>query len=176
MEETIFKADMIIEDRIYTIRGRRIMLDQDLALLYEVGTKVLNQAVKRNLSRFPEDFMFELTKEEVQILRSQSVTSSWGGSRYLPKAFTEQGVAMLSSVLSSEKAIQVNIHIIRIFTRLREELSTQKEMLFRIDRLENDSSVSKKDIASIFSALRQLIAESNEPREPVGYKTAAQKN
>jgi hypothetical protein len=112
----------IIQSKIYEIRGQRVMLDFDLAVLYSTETKVLKQSVKRNLRRFPVDFMFELTREEFNNLRSQFVTSSWGGSRYLPFAFTEQGVAMLSSVLGSEKAIEVNIGIMRAFVVIRQFL------------------------------------------------------
>jgi hypothetical protein len=117
MKKKVLIPDEKIIDKIYMVREQKIMLDRDLALLYEVPTKVLKQAVKRNKERFPSDFMFQLTENEVQNLRSQIVTSSWGGSRYLPAAFTEQGVAMLSSVLKSRRAISVNIKIIRIFTR-----------------------------------------------------------
>jgi len=113
-----------IDRCIYRVRGQRVLLSPDLAMLYEVETKVLNQAVRRNLNRFPGDFMFQLTAEEMSILRSQIVTSSWGGHRYRPFAFTEQGVAMLSSVLNSERAVQVNIEIMRAFVRLREFLTT----------------------------------------------------
>ena len=112
----------IIQSKIYEIRGQRVMLDFDLAVLYSTETKVLKQSVKRNLRRFPVDFMFELTREGFNNLRSQFVTSSWGGSRYLPFAFTEQGVAMLSSVLGSEKAIEVNIGIMRAFVVIRQFL------------------------------------------------------
>src|SRR6266436_846797 len=116
-----------IAGKIYLIRGAKVMLDADLADLYKVPTKVLNQAINRNRDRFPEDFMFQLTNEEAQILRSQSVTSSWGGRRYLPYAFTEHGVVMLSSVLNSARAVQMNILIVRAFIRLREYLATHKD-------------------------------------------------
>lgn len=115
-----------IRNRIYEIRGRQVMLDKDLAELYGVETKVLNQAVKRNAKRFPDDFMFKLKNEEWEILRSQFVTSSWGGIRYLPYAFTEQGVAMLSSVLRSDTAIEVNIRIMRTFVAVRQYLVAPK--------------------------------------------------
>ena len=112
------------------------MLDKDLAKLYNIETKVLKQAVRRNIDRFPEDFMFELNNEEFINLRSQSVTSSWGGSRYIPMAFTEQGIAMISSVSNSKQAIQVNIHIIRVFTKMRELIFTHKDLLLMIEQLE----------------------------------------
>lgn len=122
----------IIERKIYLIRRHKVMLDRDLAALYGVETKALNRAVKRNLQRFPDDFMFQLTKEESENLRFHFGTSSWGGQRYLPYAFTENGVAMLSSVLSSERAVEVNIQIMRTFTRLREMLLTHKDLQRKI--------------------------------------------
>src|SRR5690348_12054393 len=125
-----------IEESILVLRGQKVLLDATLADLYGVQTKVLVQAVKRNRSRFPDDFLFELTNHEVTILRSQIVTSSWGGRRYSPFAFTEQGVAMLSSVLKSPQAIRVNIEIMRAFVRLREMISTHKEFSRKLDELE----------------------------------------
>ncbi len=133
-KKKIAKTDILIpQDRINSsillIRDQKVILDRDLAELYEVETKALTQAVRRNEDRFPEDFMFRLTKEEFDILRSQSVTSSeWGGTRYPPYAFTEQGIAMLSSVLRSKRAVQVNIEIVRTFVRLREWLSSHEEL------------------------------------------------
>ena len=116
------------------------MLDRDLAELYQVETKVLKQAVRRNINRFPEDFMFELTEDEFEILRSQIVTSSWGGMRYVPMAFTELGVAMLSSVLKSDRAIQVNIQIMRVFTKFRQMLSTHEDLKRKIEVMEKTYS------------------------------------
>ena len=121
-------SEETIANKIYFIRNQKVMLDRDLAILYGIETKVLNQAVKRNMSRFPEDFMFQLTEIEFQNLKSQIVTSSWGGSRKLPSAFTEHGVLMLSSVLKSDKAIQVNIQIMRIFTKVRQMLLDTTEL------------------------------------------------
>ena len=129
-----------IEKSIYLIRGQKVMLDRDLAELYRVETKVLKQAVKRNIDRFPPDFMFKLTYQEVRNLRSQFVTSSsqqWGGTRYEPMAFSEHGVAMLSSVLRSKRAVQVNIEIMRAFVRLREMLSSHKDLERKLSALEN---------------------------------------
>ena len=129
----------VIEKKILSIRGHKVMLDSELAELYGVPTKALKQAVKRNIKRFPDDFMFALTYQEVRNLRSQIVTSSpssWGGSRYSPMAFTEHGVAMLSSVLNSERAIEVNILIIRAFIKLREMIVSQKDLVRRLDDLE----------------------------------------
>jgi ORF6N domain len=138
-------AEDEIINKIYSIRGRKVMLDRDLAELYGVETKVLNQAVKRNEKRFPEDFMFRLTEVEFKNLMSHFVTSSWGGTRKLPLAFTEQGVAMLSSVLNSETAIEVNIQIIRIFTRMRELLLTHKDILIKLEQAEKKMT---KQVAS----------------------------
>ena len=133
------------------------MLDRDLAKLYGVPVKALNQAVKRNIRRFPEDFMFRLFWEEVINLKSQIVTSSWGGIRKLPYVFTEQGVAMLSSVLNSERAIQVNILIMRAFTKLREILLTHKELSAKIDALEKKYAEHDQTIKGIFEAIKQLL-------------------
>jgi hypothetical protein len=146
------------------------MIDSDLAELYAVETKVLNQSVKRNIERFPEDFMFELTEQEFTNLRSQFVTSSWGGRRNMPYAFTEQGVAMLSSILKSETAIKVNIQIIRIFTKMRELLLSNKEILERIEKMEMKSLDTDEDIKRIFSYLKELLNPVKENPKPIGYK------
>ena len=132
------KLEMVekIENKIFQIRGKKVMLDKDLAMLYGVPTKVLTQTVKRHKMRFPHDFMYQLTQQEVTILRSQIVTSSWGGRRYLPYAFTEQGVAMLSSVLNSERAILVDIQIMRAFVSLRREGLTHIGLKRKIDEIE----------------------------------------
>jgi hypothetical protein len=135
------------------MRGRKIMLDFHLAALYQVSTKAFNQAVRRNLSRFPPDFMFQLTPPEAEILRSQSVTSSWGGRRYLPYAFTEQGVAMLASVLKSQRAIQVNIMVVRAFVRLREMIAASKDIAARVEKLE----ASQRQTASVIEVLVEDI-------------------
>jgi len=166
----------VIENKIYSIRGKKVMLDSDLSELYEVQTKVLNQAVKRNIDRFPEDFMFQITDEEWEILKSQFVTSSWGGKRKLPQVFTEYGILMLSSVLNSEKAIQVNIQIIRIFSKLREIALINKETAQRLDELEKTvimlAKDTKTDIQEIFRQLRNLT-EITKPEKPkhIGFKT-----
>jgi hypothetical protein len=156
-----------IEKRILAIRGQKVMLDADLADLYNVETKVLIQAVKRNLDRFPSDFMFQLTEEESKILRSQFVTSSWGGRRYPPYAFSEQGVAMLSSVLRSKRAITVNIEIMRAFVRLREIISSHKMLTKRLEQLEQKYD---KQFKIVFEALRQIIETPKKPRHPIGFK------
>jgi hypothetical protein len=143
-----------VERRIFLIRGQKVLLDGDLAALYEVEAKVLNQAVKRNRARFPADFMFQLTPAEFNALRSQIVTSNRGGRRYLPNAFTEQGVAMLSSVLRSERAVAVNIQIMRAFVKLRGMLSTHKELARKLRELE---SKYDQQFAVIFDAIRNLM-------------------
>ncbi len=164
-------TDELIVNKIYLIRGMKVMLDRDLAELYGVETKVLKQAVKRNTERFPEDFMFELDLEEHKNLRSQIVTSSWGGDRYSPMAFTEQGVAMLSSVLNSKQAIEVNIRIIRIFTKMREILSTHKDILSKLDQLEKKVNKNDEDIQLIFRALKQLLNSPTPSRKRIGFKS-----
>ena len=155
-----------ITSKIYFIRGHKVMLDRDLAELYGVETKVLKQAVRRNIKRFPEDFMFVLTNQEVRNLRSQIVTSSWGGSRYLPMAFTEQGVAMLSTVLNSERAIQVNIQIMRVFTKLRKMLASHEDLRRKIEEME---SKYDEQFQVVFEAIRQLLKEENKPKRKIGF-------
>jgi hypothetical protein len=149
-----------VESRIFLIRGHKVLLDADLAALYEVETRVLNQAVRRNLERFPEDFMFRLTKEEEEALRSHFVMSKQegrGGRRYLPYAFTEQGIAMLSSVLSSKRAIEVNIAIMRTFVRLRQLLATHEEIARRLEDLEWRQSEQGQQIQAVFETIQHLI-------------------
>jgi len=168
MENVI--TDEAIVSKIYLIREQKVMLDRDLAVLYQVETKVFNQAVKRNMERFPEDFMFQLTDKEFENLRSQIVTSSWGGARYLPYAFTEQGVAMLSSVLKSEVAIHVNIQIIRLFTRMRELLSTSQDILLKLADIEKRVSLSEENIQAIFNCLKELLTPPKVERNKIGFK------
>ena len=156
----------IIENKIFIIRDHKIMLDKDLAMLYGVSTKRLNEQVRRNMKRFPEDFMLILTRQEVTILSSQFATSRWGGLRHLPYAFTEQGVAMLSSVLNSERAIQVNIVIMRAFVKLREILSTHKELAHKLKELEGKFEKHDTEILMIFDAIRQLMEPPPEPLKP----------
>lgn len=168
--------DELVTNKIYFIREQKVMLDKDLAELYRVETKVLNQAVRRNLGRFPEDFMFQVSEEEWQSLRSQIVTSKArrGGSRYLPFAFTEQGVAMLSSVLNSETAIRVNIQIIRVFTRMRQMLLTHKDILLQLEKMERKLTAHDEDIQLIFKYLKQLLNPPQQPRKRIGFKTSNQ--
>jgi phage regulator Rha-like protein len=163
--ESLIIPEEVVMNQIYYIRDQKVMLDRDLAELYGVETKVLKQAVKRNIDRFPQDFMFELTKQEFEILRSQFVTSKdgRGGTRYLPMAFTEQGVAMLSSVLNSDRAIKVNIQIIRVFTKLRQVLADNTDLRLEIEyiknALEKQSRTQKsqnKNIDLIFSYIDRL--------------------
>ncbi|MCK4346417.1 MAG: ORF6N domain-containing protein [Bacteroidales bacterium] len=148
--------DEIITSKIYFIRDKKVMLDEDLAELYGVTTGNLNKAVKRNIARFPEDFMFQLTKEEFDNLIFQIGTSSWGGRRKPPYAFTEQGVAMLSGVLNSNRAIKVNIQIMRVFTRMRKMLETHKEILKKLEHLERKDIEQDEKIMLIFEYLKQL--------------------
>ncbi len=158
-----------IERSILILRGQKVLLDADLANLYDVETKVLLQAVKRNPNRFPNDFMFQLTDQEFRNLRSQFVTSSWGGRRYAPYVFTEQGVAMLSSVLNSPSAIAVNIEIMRAFVRLREMIAGNKELAKRLDELETriDRKLATHDqaIAGVLDAMRALMAPPEPPKK-----------
>ena len=144
----------IIEGKIFLIRGKKVILDKDIAELYDVETKILNQAVKRNIERFPEDFMFQLTKEELNNLRSQIVTSRWGGDRYLPYAFTEQGVAMLSGILNSPLAITINIQIMRTFIKFREMAITYKDLSQKIEDMERKYDHQFK---IVFDTLRGLL-------------------
>jgi len=162
--------DEVVMNKIYLIRSQKVMLDRDLAELYDVETKQLKRAVRRNANRFPDDFMFELNKEEFDNLRNQIGTSSWGGTRYAPMAFTEQGVAMLSSVLNSDRAIKVNIQIVRIFTRMRQMLLTQKDLLLKVGQIEMRLEKQGKDIKLVFDYLKQFIEEKDEPRKEIGFK------
>ncbi len=163
--------DKILADKIYFIRGQKVMIDRDLAELYGVNTKNLNKAVKRNSDRFPDDFMFQLTEEESGSLRFQFGTLKRGAhSKFLPYAFTEQGVAMLSSVLNSKQAIAVNIQIIRVFTKMREIISSNKEILLKLEQLEQRMGDHGDDIEEIFAVLKDLINPDLIPRTVVGYK------
>lgn len=156
-----------IESSMYLIRGQKVMLSQHLAELYEVEPRVLNQAVKRNIGRFPEDFMFQLSSDEFANLKSQFVTSSWGGIRTAPYAFTEQGVAMLSSVLHSERAIQVNIEIMRTFVRLRQMLVGNVELARKLNALEKNYDTRFK---AVFEAIHELMAPpEHEKKRPIGF-------
>jgi len=160
----------LIMSKIFIIRGQKVMLDKDLAELYGVTTGNFNKAVQRNSGRFPFDFMFQLTKEEYDNLIFQFGISRWGGNRKLPYCFTEQGVAMLSGVLNSDRAIEVNIRIIRIFALMREMLLTHKDILLKLDNMEQQVVRNSDDIAMIFEALRQLLNPPHPPPKPVGFR------
>lgn len=165
-------ADDIISNKIYFIREKKIMLDKDLAELYGVTTGNLNKAVKRNIKRFPDDFMFRLTKHEFENLIFQTGISSWGGTRNLPYAFTEQGVAMLSGVLNSDRAILVNIQIMRIFTKLREMLIENLSLRIEVEAIKKKLENQDKNIELVFSYLDELIEkqEKPQPRTQIGYR------
>lgn len=163
--------DEVLINKIYLINDIKVMLDSDLAELYQVGTKRLNEQVKRNSERFPEDFMFQLTNEQWENLKSQNATSSWGGRRTLPFVFTEQGVAMLSSVLNSSVAIKVNIQIIRVFTKMREMLLTHKDLLIEMEEIRKKVSGQDEKIELIFNYLKQFIKGQEKPRNSIGYKS-----
>lgn len=179
MSNNIKINDDLILNKIYLIRGQKVMLDRDLAEMYGVETKVLNQNIKRNRDRFPKDFMFQLTETEWNNLKSQFVTSSWGGIRKMPYVFTEQGVAMLSSVLNSPIAIQVNIQIIRIFTKMRQQLMSNQDILIKLAKMDKQvlkldrrTELNEKEIEYIFETLNQLITKENEtkpPRKKIGF-------
>ena len=159
----------VVAAKILLIRGIKVMLDSDLASLYGVETKNLNLQVKRNIRRFPEDFIFQLTKEET--LRLQNATSKRGGRRYLPYVFTEQGVAMLSSVLNSERAIEVNIAIMRAFVKLRELLLTHKEINDKVSELERKSTQHDNLFVTVFEAIKQLSEPPPVPEKPkIGFR------
>jgi hypothetical protein len=155
-----------MERAIFVIRGQKVLLSQQLAELYSVDTKVLNQAVMRNRERFPDDFMFQLSMDELEILKSQIVTSSWGGVRTPPYAFTEQGVAMLSSVLHSPRAVQVNIEIMRAFVRLRQMLASNTELARKLAALENKYD---RQFKVVFDAIRQLMSPAATQRREIGF-------
>lgn len=180
MSENIAINEENVISKIYLIRGKKVMLDRDLSEMYNVETRVLNQAVKRNKQRFPADFMFQMTQAELDEWKGQVPTTDKErmGLRKLPNVFTEQGVAMLSSVLNSETAIEVNIQIIRIFTRIREMLTKHQDVLLKLEQLEKkmiqtDHRANKheEDIQLIFNALKKLLESPKEPREPIGYKS-----
>lgn len=183
VDKQLILPDEAVVNKIYLVRGKKIMLDSDLAELYNVETRVLKQAVKRNIERFPEDFMFELSRTEWESLRSQIVILEKEGdkrgkhTKYLPFVFTEQGVAMLSSVLSSKQAIAVNIQVIRIFTKMREMLVSNNDIVAKVKRMEKEmrsqgASLEKhdKEIEQIFIYLKELLGPPIAPRKKVGYK------
>lgn len=171
-ENTPAIPDEIIMNQIYYFREQKVMIDRDLAELYQVETRRLNEQVKRNIKRFPSDFMFQLTQNEFDILISQNATSNWGGTRKLPYAFTEQGVAMLSGILSSDRAIAVNIQIMRIFTKIRQMLLDNTELRLAIEELRTKTNNNTKNIELVFQYLDELLdkKENPVPRKQIGYK------
>jgi hypothetical protein len=182
MSKPVTQTEEHIFRKIHVIRNYKVLLDADLADLYGVETKVLKQAIRRNSDRFPEDFMFELTPEEWKAfqqspsnLRSQIVTSSWGGSRYAPMAFTEQGVAMLSSVLKSKQAIDINIQIMRVFVKMRQLISSYSDLLKKIEKLEASDLEQNKHIKQIYDLIRELIEPIHKERKPIGFKASHMK-
>ena len=174
-EKTVALPEEIIISKIYYIRGQKVLLDRDLATLYGVETKVLKQAVKRNIQRFPEDFLFEMNDQELENWRSQFVTSNADkmGLRHKPFCFTEQGVAMLSSVLNSEKAISVNIQIIQVFTRIRQMFLDNTELQLAIDETRKKTENNTKNIELVFKYLDELLEKKEKPVSPtrIGFKT-----
>jgi len=161
----------LIQSKVHLILKEKVLLDRDLAEMYGVETRVLKQAVRRNKDRFPGDFMFELSDDEFQNLRSQTGTSSWGGTRYAPMAFTEQGVAMLSSVLNSKQAVEVNIQIMRVFVKMRKWAENYAELLTKIEDLETHNDEQDETIAHIYDMLKQLIIQEDSEKPPIGFKT-----
>ena len=172
MSEELSIPQEVIASKIYLVREQKVMIDSDLADLYDVETRRLNEQVKRNIARFPDDFMFQLTSEEWANLKSQNATSSWGGRRKLPYAFTEHGVLMLSSVLNSDRAIAVNIHIVRVFTKLKELLLTNKEVLLEIEKIRKQVSNQDEKIAIVFDYLQEFVQQQEEPLPKIGFKTS----
>jgi hypothetical protein len=167
--------DEIFVNKIYFIRQQSVMIDSDLAELYGVSTGVLNQAIKRNINRFPEDFMFALNEVEFESLKSQIVISNRGGRRTPPNAFTEAGIAMLSGVLNSETAIKVNIRIIRIFIKMREFLFTNKDLLLKMEKLEKQVVNQGQSIRVVFDYLDQFMVEKETTRTKIGFRTKGDK-
>ncbi|MCW5961828.1 MAG: ORF6N domain-containing protein [Pyrinomonadaceae bacterium] len=171
-EETALVTLDLIERKIYIVREQKVMLDSDLANLYGVSTKRLNEQVKRNLQRFPEDFMFQLTNDELENLRSQIATSSsktYGGRRYMPYVFTEQGVAMLSGVLNSERAVQVNIGIMRAFVKMRKMLIANEEIGKKLVEIENKLGDHDENFKKVFTAMRLLMKSPDKSDKEIGF-------
>ena len=166
--------DEVVMTKIFVIRGQKVMIDRDLAELYEAETKVLKQAVKRNIDIFPENFMFELTEKEFHNLRSQFVTSSWGGQRYLPYVFTEHGVLQLANVLRSKRAKQMSIRIIEVFVKMREMLTDTLSIKLEVEEIKKKLENQDKNIELVFTYLDELIEkqENPKPRKQIGFKTS----
>jgi len=177
MSKKIAVPEEVVMSKIYEIRGEKVMIDRDLAELYGVETKRLKEAVRRNTSRFPKDFMFEMTKEEFQVWRTQNATSKSDqkGLRYAPFCFTEQGVTMLSCVLNSERAVEVNIRIIRTFSKMREMLLTHKDLLLEMEEIRKKVTGQDEKIELIFNYLKQFIKEQETPRKQIGFNRKEKK-
>jgi hypothetical protein len=174
-ELQVLVAEQKILNRIYVVRGEKVMLDRDLAELYGIETKRLKEAVRRNISRFPKDFMFEMNQKEFENWRSQFATSKEDkqGLRYAPFCFTEQGVTMLSCILNSKTAIEVNLRVIRVFVKMREYALTHKEILLQLAKLEKEVKGNSKDIENIFMVLKELVEKQSKPvapRQKIGFK------
>lgn len=174
MKKNLVASGKTIEQHIYLIRGQKVIIDKDLAQLYGVETRSINQAIVRNMERFPEDFAFQLNKDEWKNLRSQSVMSSWGGHRYPPMAFTEQGVAMLSGVLRSKQAIAVNIEIMRAFVKMRYIMTSQKELTKELAQLKSfllkHTSSSDREFRRIWQAIDKLSNPPSQEKDRIGFK------
>ncbi|MCD4791196.1 MAG: ORF6N domain-containing protein [Bacteroidales bacterium] len=169
--DNLVPKEELIAGKIYLIRNQKVMLDSDLAELYDVETKVLKRAVRRNIDRFPEDFMFELTSEEYNSLRSHFGTLKRGAhSKYPTMAFTEQGVAMLSGILRSQVAIQVNIQIMRVFVKMRKLITNYEELLQKIEALESNALEQNEQIINIYEIIKELIEPTYKNRKPIGYR------
>ena len=173
--ELVTRPEELIINKIFLIRGEKVMLDSDLAELFGVETKRLKEQVRRNIERFPTSFMFELTLEEAENLRSQIATSSWGGNRFSPFVFTEHGVLMLANVLRSESAIKMSIRIIEIFVQMRQVMLTNKDILLKLEQLENKVGNHTKEIQVIFEYLKELVSPPVEPRSKIGFKVKDKK-
>ena len=171
MNEIVVPEELILI-RIHEIRNKKVMLDRDLAHLFGVETRVLKQAVRRNVNRFPRDFMFVMSPDELEEWRSQTVMSKADriGLRHSPFCFTEQGIAMLASVLNSEVAIQVNIQIIRVFTKMREMMITHKDILLKVEEIERQVTAQDEKIVAVFNYLKEFVADQEKPRTKIGYK------
>jgi hypothetical protein len=167
-------SEEIIVEKIYIIHGQKVMLDKDLTEMYGVEVKRLNEATRTNLTRFPKDFMFQLTQDEWNNLKSQIATSSWGGIRKLPYTFTEQSVAMLSSVLNSEIAIQVNIQIIRLFTKMKQMILDNKYLWMKMEKIEQHVIHYDEEIKKVFAYLKKLLIQESKPRNPIGIRVPDQ--
>ena len=171
MNDLLIIPDETLISKIYLFRNKKVMFDSDLAELYGIETRVLNQALKRNPKRFPEDFMFQLDEKEYEVFKSQNTMNAWGGRRSMPHVFTEHGVLMLSSVLNSSKAIDVNIQIVRIFTKMREMILTNKDILLQLEEMRKSVSSQDDKIDLIYNYLIEFVKQEGTPRTLIGFKS-----